>query len=155
MKQMPTMASQILKRNIHRECHDDSFHYRSVTGRLNYLEKCTRLDIFCAMHQCVHFSADPKWAHANAVRWIGRYLLATKDVYVNSDFSRNWDPEGVPDDPDTAQSRTGFIIEYAGCPLIWASKMQTLIALSSSEAEYAHCSKYFTQGDHSSYGTTL
>ena len=43
---------------------------------------------------------------------------------------------GAPDDPDTAWSRTGFIIEYAGCPLIWASKMQTLIALSSSEAEY-------------------
>ena len=55
---------------------------------------------------------------------------------INSDFSRNWDPEGAPDDPDMAQSRMGFIIEYAGCPVIWASKMQTLIALSSSEAEY-------------------
>ena len=149
MKQMPTTASQILKRNIHGECHDDSFHYRSVIGRLNYLEKCMRPDISCAVHQCAHFSANPKWAHANAVRWIGRYLLATRDkglilklsgnsfdVYVDSDFSRNWDPEGAPDDPDMARSRTGFIIEYAGCPLIWASKMQTLIALSSSEAEY-------------------
>ena len=58
------------------------------------------------------------------------------DVYVNSDFSGNWDPEGAPDDPDMAQSGMGFIIECAGCPLIWASKMQTLITLSSSEAEY-------------------
>ena len=108
-----------------------------------------RLDISCAMHQCTCFSADPKQAHANAVRWIGRYLLAIRDkglilklsgnsfdVYVDSDFTGNWDPEGAPDDPDMAWSRTGFIIEYAGCPLIWASKMQTLITLSSSEAEY-------------------
>ena len=121
MKQMPAMASQILKRNIQGECHDDSFHYRLVIGRLNYLEKCTRLDISCAVHQCMHFSADPKWAHANAVRWIGRYLVATRDkglilklsgnsfdVYVDSDFSGNWDPEGAPDDPDTAWSRTGI-----------------------------------------------
>ena len=108
-----------------------------------------RPDISCAIYQCAHFSADPKWAHANVVRWIGRYLLATRDnglilklsgnsfdVYVNSDFSRNWDPEGAPDDPDMARSRMGFIIEYAGYPLIWVSKMQTLITLSSSEAEY-------------------
>ena len=39
MKQTPTMASQILKRNIHGECHDDFFHYYcSVIGRLNYVE---------------------------------------------------------------------------------------------------------------------
>ena len=58
------------------------------------------------------------------------------DVYVDSDFSGNWDPEGAPYDTDTARSRTGFVIEYAGCPLTWASKLQTLIALSASEAEY-------------------
>ena len=36
----------------------------------------------------------------------------------------------------TARSRTGFIIFYAGCPLIWASRLQTMIALSTTEAEY-------------------
>jgi hypothetical protein len=38
------------------------------------------------------------------------------------------------DDPDTAQARTGYVISYAKCPLIWASKLQTEIALSSTEA---------------------
>jgi hypothetical protein len=35
-----------------------------------------------------------------------------------------------------AKSRTGYVIMFAGCPLIWASKLQTEIALSSTEVEY-------------------
>ena len=33
-------------------------------------------------------------------------------------------------------SRTGFVIRYTGCPVIWSSKLQTEIALSTAEAEY-------------------
>ena len=33
-------------------------------------------------------------------------------------------------------SRTGFIIKYANCPIIWNSKLQTEIALSTTESEY-------------------
>jgi hypothetical protein len=39
-------------------------------------------------------------------------------------------------DPSTAKSRTGYIVTYAGCPIIWASKLQTECALSTTEAEY-------------------
>ena len=31
---------------------------------------------------------------------------------------------------------TGFVICYTGCPIIWSSKLQTEIALSTAEAEY-------------------
>ena len=33
-------------------------------------------------------------------------------------------------------SRTGYTIYYANCPVIWSSKLQTEIALSTTEAEY-------------------
>ena len=36
----------------------------------------------------------------------------------------------------TAKSRSGWIIQYAGCPITWASKLQTLTALSTTDAEY-------------------
>ena len=36
----------------------------------------------------------------------------------------------------TAKSCTGWIIQYVGCPITWASKLQTLTALSTNEAEY-------------------
>ena len=33
-------------------------------------------------------------------------------------------------------SRTGYAIYYAGCPVLWSSKLQTEIAFSTTEAEY-------------------
>ena len=40
----------------------------------------------------------------------------------------------------TAKSRSGWIIQYAGCPITWASKLQTLTALSTTEVEYVSLS---------------
>ena len=39
-------------------------------------------------------------------------------------------------DPSTAKSRTGFVITYGACPIVWASKLQTEVALSTTESEY-------------------
>ena len=39
-------------------------------------------------------------------------------------------------DASNVYSRTGFVIRYAGCPILWQSKLQTEIALSTAEAEY-------------------
>ena len=33
-------------------------------------------------------------------------------------------------------SRTGFVIKYMNCPIYWTSKLQTEIALSTTEAEH-------------------
>ena len=33
-------------------------------------------------------------------------------------------------------SRTGYVLTFSGCPISWVSKMQTEIALSTTEAEY-------------------
>ena len=62
---------------------------------------------------------------------------ATKglEVHVDADFVENWDPENV-DDSETAKSRHGYCISYAGCPICWKSQLQPHIALSSSESEY-------------------
>ena len=38
-------------------------------------------------------------------------------------------------DLNSAKSRTEYIITYAGCPIVWESKLQTLVALSTTEAE--------------------
>jgi hypothetical protein len=57
------------------------------------------------------------------------------EVFVDADFAGNWDPEEY-EDRDTARSRHGYIIMYAGCPILWKSQLQTEVALSSTESEY-------------------
>ena len=150
-KETPAASSRILTRNDSGTDHDKSFHYRSVIGKLNYLEKATRLDISFATHQCARYVADPKKSHARAVRWLGGYLLHSRrkgirfkaditrglEIFVDASFAGNWDKQDAQTgDRDMARSRHGYIILYCGCPLIWKSQLQIEIALSSTESEY-------------------
>ena len=148
-KDTPAMTSKILHRHSDSVEFDRSFHYRGVIGKLGYLETGSRPDIAYIAHQCARFSTKPMREHGNAIRWLGRYLKKTKDkgliftpqldrgleVHVDADFAGNWDPD-ESDDVDTARSRHGYVISYAGCPVSWKSSLQSEIALSTTEAEY-------------------
>ena len=48
---------------------------------------------------------------------------------------RRW-KDGNHDIPESVLSRKGFVIMNAGCPIIWVSKLQTEISLSTTESEY-------------------
>jgi hypothetical protein len=88
--------------------------------------------------------------HGEAVLYLICYLKKTQDLgtcfkpdrdkgferYCDADFSGNWNRHLAPFDPSTAKSRSGWIVFYAGCPVIWASKLQTQVPLSTTEAEY-------------------
>jgi len=56
------------------------------------------------------------------------------DCYVDADFAGMWDTTDS-DDPSSVKCRTGYVIVFANCP-VWVSKLQTDIALSTTEAEY-------------------
>jgi hypothetical protein len=125
------------------------WNYRAVIGALEYLQGMTRPDLTYATHQCARFSNDPRQSHEIAVKRIGRYLKRTPtqglilepdmgkgfECYVDADWAGNWDKRFATD-PSSVFSRTGYVILYAGCPIIWASKMQSVVALSTTEAEY-------------------
>jgi hypothetical protein len=57
-------------------------------------------------------------------------------VWADADFSGNWISEESKEDSSTARSRTGYIVTFLGCPILWKSQLQTEIALSSCESEY-------------------
>lgn len=42
----------------------------------------------------------------------------------------------APHDSTSVKSRTGFVIHVANCPIIWASRLQGLVATSTCESEY-------------------
>ena len=54
---------------------------------------------------------------------------------MDADFAGGWS-SGDHMNPECVLSHTGFVIMYDGCPLTWCSKLQTEIALSTTESEY-------------------
>ena len=57
------------------------------------------------------------------------------DCYAGADFLGMWVYED-PQDPICAGSITGFVVTFVKCPLLWVSKLQTDIALSTLHSEY-------------------
>jgi hypothetical protein len=57
------------------------------------------------------------------------------DCYVDADFAGLWSVEN-DQDPVCVKSRTGFCLTLGNCPLLWVSKLQTEVSLSTTEAEY-------------------
>jgi hypothetical protein len=55
------------------------------------------------------------------------------EVYADADLCGNWNRSTAMNDVSTTKYRTGYIISFAGCPIKWASKMQTQITLSTIE----------------------
>ena len=149
IKDTPAKSSTILSRHSISTPHDNSFNYKSIIGKLGYLEKGSCPDIAYIVHQCARFSINPKQQHSAAIRWLAKYLEGTRnngmrltpdktkglELYVDADFAGNWDPAET-DDVDTARSRHGFCIKYANCIIHWKSQLQREIALSSTESEY-------------------
>jgi hypothetical protein len=131
----------------------ETWDYSSVVGMLSYLVH-TRPDIQFAVNQCARFGADPRESHGNAVKKICRYLAGTKrkglcfknsptsqdgrirvDCFVDASFAADWAMDD-PMDPDSAKSRSGYIIKVDDCPIAFASRKQGETALSTTESEY-------------------
>ena len=126
------------------------WEYATVLGMLMYLASNSRPEIAYAVHQCARFTHAPHNSHVVAIKRILRYLQGTRDkglifnpstslqvdCYVDAaDFVGLWSIEDEQD-PVSVKSRTGFLLMFMNCPLLWVSKLQTQIALSTMEAEY-------------------
>ena len=128
---------------------DEPWEYATIVGMLLYLSGNSRPDIAFAVNQCARFTHCPRKSHAVAIKRILRYLKGTSDkglilkpevdyklnCYVDADFAGLWGKED-DQDPVSVKSRSGFLITFMGCPIVWSSKLQTQIALSTMEAEY-------------------
>ncbi|GJR46560.1 putative ribonuclease H-like domain-containing protein [Tanacetum coccineum] len=114
--------------------------YRSMIGSLMYLTS-SRPDIMFAVCACARFQVTPKVSHSHAVKRIFRYLKGKPKLGL-------WYPRDSPfdlvaySDSDYAgasldrKSTTGGC-QFLGCRLIsWQCKKQTVVATSSTEAEY-------------------
>jgi hypothetical protein len=127
----------------------EPWSYASVVGMMMYLASNSRPDIAFAVHSCARFTHCARRIHEKGLKRIARYLKGTRtkgmlikpssnlalDLYADADFAGLWGAENSTD-PTSAKSRTGYLITLGEVPVLWTSKLQTEISLSTCEAEY-------------------
>lgn len=116
--------------------------YRQLIGCLLYISICTRPDISYAVNHLSRYVENPGELHWKAGIRVLRYLRTTRhygllfggmgtdnrvEVYCDADWGSN---------VDDRRSVSGVMILMNGAPVIYKSKYQKSVALSSSEAEY-------------------
>jgi hypothetical protein len=122
---IPHLSTKIITKDSAGKQHDNNeFDYRSVIRKLNFLEKSTRPNIAEAVHQCARYCSNPKQSHAEAVKFIGRYLRGTSEqglifkpsikdevfqCWVYASHAGEWNQKEAMNDPDTAHSRSVYV----------------------------------------------
>ena len=114
--------------------------YASAIGSLMYAAVCTRPDISHAVGVVSRFASNPGKEHWEAVKWVMRYLRGSTDLplcfgrskltvqgFVDADFAG---------DQDTRKSTTGYVFMVGSTAVSWVSRLQKIVTLSTTEAEY-------------------
>nr|GEU34040.1 hypothetical protein [Tanacetum cinerariifolium] len=123
--------------------------YRSMIGSLMYLTS-SRPDIMFAVCACARFQVTPKVSHLHAVKMIFRYLKGKPNLGLWYSKDSPFDLVAYSDSDYAGasldrKSTTGGC-QFLGSRLIsWQCKKQTVVATSSTEAEYIADASYCTQ----------
>lgn len=125
---------------------EDANHplYHSAIGSLSFLANSTRPNISFAVNHLSHFSHKNDSGHWEAIIRIFQYLQGTKNLslcYYRSTVSPSLNIEGFSDanwdglPADKGFSTTGYVLEVSKGIVMWTSKRQSTIALSTTESE--------------------
>lgn len=114
--------------------------YRQAIGKLQYLAVSTRPDIAAALSNVARYASNPGAAHWAAVKRIFRYLQGTAGAELTFSGSRGSTLTAYADadwagELEKRKSTSGFSCQIGGGAVLWHSKLQSVIALSTKEAE--------------------
>lgn len=120
---------------------DQLVAYPSIVGSLNYIACCTRPDISQSISALSRHLKAPLAAHYAAALRVLAYLVGTSGLGLVYRISGSRIPFGYTDadyagDPVKRRSTTGTVYLLGSAAVIWTSKLQTTVALSTTEAEY-------------------
>ncbi len=124
--------------------------FREVVGSLLFLTNCTRPDIAFAVNVACRAMSAPTPDDWMRVKRILRYLAGTLTLGIWFRKSSSPSSSSVGGNPllfgfsdsdwagDTVgrRSTSGFVCYVAGSPVSWSSRKQSIVALSTMEAEY-------------------
>ena len=120
-----------------------AYPYAQLVGSLMYLAIATRPDISYAVGLLGHFSANPGLPHWKAAKHLLRYLKGTMDMKLTyapdpsqTELFTSYCDADHGGDRDNKRSTSGMIIKMGTGAVSWASRLQTIATLSTTEAEY-------------------
>jgi hypothetical protein len=116
--------------------------YASLTGSLMYAVIGTRPDIAYVVNKLCLFNNNPGMAHWSTAKRVLRYLKGTKDYGLtytkgglNSNHMYRYADVSFATNADMT-STNGHVFILNGAAIMWNSKRQRAVALSTAEAEY-------------------
>src|SRR5437660_6684170 len=120
-----------------------SIPYLAAVGALMYLATTTRPDIAYSVGVLARFNSNPGWAHWLAVKHLMHYIRG------NLDHSLTYSPDPSCSEPfqtysdadhggckDSGHSTEGYMVKIGSGAVSWCFKLQTVVTLSTTEAEY-------------------
>jgi hypothetical protein len=119
-----------------------SVPYINAVGSLMYLAITSHPDIAYSVGVLARFNSNPGPLHWKAAKHLLRYCKGTMDmklVYGPNDSSEPFTSYSDADhggNPDNGRSTGGYVIKVGSGAVSWSSKLQSLVALSTTKAEY-------------------
>ncbi len=115
--------------------------YQAAIGSLNYAAIATRPDLSVAVGMLSQHMRNPSAEHWIGVKRVLRYIRGTIDFGLKFTYSDNFALRGFADADwagctDSRKSTSGEFFQIGNSAVSWRSKKQSVVALSSCEAEY-------------------
>ena len=114
--------------------------YQWIIGCLLYAAVGTRTDIFQTVGVASKVSSKPAEVHLTAVKQIYRYLKGSLEITLKykSEYAQliGYSDADLAGDLDDRHSTTGHMFLMNGGPVSWFSKKQSIVTLSTAEAQY-------------------
>ncbi|XP_062114804.1 secreted RxLR effector protein 161-like [Humulus lupulus] len=126
--------------------------YSNVVGAIMYLIICTRPDLSHSISALSRYMENPGRIHWNAMKWLLRYLInTTRHGLVYKRHHNQVEISGFVDsdyvgDRDTRKSTTTYYFLVSGNCVSWKSQLQSVVALSTTEAEYMAATEAIKEG---------
>ncbi|CAL3962787.1 unnamed protein product [Diplocarpon coronariae] len=141
LKNIPIEPKIKLEPNPNKATSNEITRFQQIIGSLLFLTLATRPDISYAVIKLARFASNPSENHIIAVKNLLRYLKGTKSlglIYKNSPnkYITGYCDADYAGDIGSAKSTTGYSFYLANCLFSWKSKLQSIIAQSTTEAEY-------------------
>ena len=122
--------------------------YQAITGSLMFAMTTCRPDIAHAVNMLARKMSEPRACDMEAARRVLRYLNGTQRLGLLFRFESGKEASlcafadaDWANDKIERRSTTGYVVLLNGTPVSWCSGLQSVVALSTCEAEYVALSE--------------